>query len=120
MHGASPEGATLLASNSHSHVQAAIIPLGNSTVWGVQYHPEYDLQQLAQLYTLYAEDMVSQGFFADTAELQRYSDKLMELNKNPDHAGLAWQLGIDGDILDPSRRRAEIIAWVKACVLGQS
>jgi len=60
-----PESATLLASNAHSEIQAAVIPLGRSEVWAVQYHPEFDLRQLVQLYTLYAEDMVAQGFFEE-------------------------------------------------------
>jgi GMP synthase (glutamine-hydrolysing) len=112
-----PETATLLASNAHSRVQAAVIPLGRSEVWAVQYHPEFDLAQLAQLYTLYARDLVTQGFFADEAQLASYRDKLSSLANNADQPGLAWQLGIDADLLDDGTRRAEIIAWIDHCVL---
>ncbi len=112
-----PESATLLASNAHSEIQAAVIPLGRSEVWAVQYHPEFDLQQLVQLYTLYAEDMVTQGFFADMAELVAYRDRLTALAANPADAGLAWQLGVDDDVLDDRTRRAEILAWIEAKVL---
>lgn len=113
-----PEGATLLASNAHSAIQAAVIPLGRSEVWAVQYHPEFDLMQLVQLYTLYAGDMIAQGFFADEAELAAYRDKVAALAADPGNAGLAWQLGVDGDITDDRVRRAEIIAWIEAKVLG--
>jgi GMP synthase (glutamine-hydrolysing) len=112
-----PESATLLASNAHSEIQAAVIPLGSSEVWAVQYHPEFDLRQLVQLYTLYAEDMVAQGFFADMAELVAYRDKLAALAANPADPGLAWQLGVDEDVLDDRTRRAEILAWIEAKVL---
>ncbi len=112
-----PESATLLASNAHSEIQAAVIPLANSEVWAVQYHPEFDLSQLVQLYTLYAEDMVTQGFFADKAELVAYRDKLAALAADPANAGLAWQLGVDADVLDDRTRRAEILAWIEAKVL---
>lgn len=112
-----PESATLLASNAHSLIQAALIPLANSEVWAVQYHPEFDLAQLVQLYTLYAEDMVAQGFFADEAELVAYRDKLAALAADPANAGLAWQLGVDADVLDDRTRRAEILAWIEAKVL---
>lgn len=115
-----PEGATLLASNAHSLVQAAVIPLGRSEVWAVQYHPEFDLTQLVQLYTLYADDMIEQEFFADEAELLAYREKIARLAEAPDNAGLAWQLGIDGDVLDPRQRAAEIIAWIESEVLKQS
>ncbi|MDE2041507.1 MAG: type 1 glutamine amidotransferase, partial [Alphaproteobacteria bacterium] len=78
-----PEGATLLASNAHSKVQAAVVPLGKSDVWAVQYHPEFDLAQLVQLYTLYADDMIAQGFFADTAALEAYVKTLSALVAKP-------------------------------------
>lgn len=112
-----PEGATLLASNSHSRIQAAIIPVGQSQVWAAQYHPEFDLRHLAQLYTLYAGDMVGQGFFADDAALERYTAQMLALADAPEDAATAWQLGIDGDILDDTRRRSEVIAWMEECVL---
>jgi len=113
-----PDDAVLLASNGHSRVQAAIIPLGRSEVWAVQYHPEFDLDQIAQLYTLYADEMVEQGFFADLPQLAAYCDKLAALAADPGNKGLAWQLGVDGDILDDRRRRAEILAWMETKVLG--
>lgn len=112
-----PEGATLLASNAHSKIQAAIIPVRNSEIWAVQYHPEFDLHQLVQLYTLYADDMIAQGFFADHAALSSYVSLLNQLAKSPGDAGLAWQLGIDQDIIDDGRRRAEIINWIESCVI---
>ena len=112
-----PDGATLLASNSHSLVQAAVVPLGKSEVWAVQYHPEFDIRQLAQLYTLYADDMLSQGFFADRAALDAHVALVEGLARNPADAGLAWQLGVDEDITDDRRRRAEIINWIETCVL---
>ena len=112
-----PAGATLLASNAHSHIQAAIIPVGKSQVWAAQYHPEFDLKHLAQLYALYADDMISQGFFADGAVLERYTSQMLALSENPADAAAAWQLGIDADILDDRKRRSEIIAWVESCVL---
>jgi GMP synthase (glutamine-hydrolysing) len=112
-----PDGATLLATNAHSAVQAALIPLGKSTVWAVQYHPEFDLAQIAQLNRLDQDDMVTQGFFADHAAIAAHNDKLEALHADRARADLAWQLGIDGDILDDRRRAAEIIAWIEHEVL---
>jgi len=112
-----PAGATCLAANAHSAVQAAVVPLGRSEVWGVQYHPEFDLRQVAELYRLYANNMIAEGFFADMATLEAATDQLLALAANPADAGLAWQLGLDADVLDDRRRRAEIIAWVETKVL---
>jgi len=113
-----PNNATVLASNAHSPVQAAIIPIGNSEVWGVQYHPEFDLRHLADLYRLYAEDMVNQAFFADTVALDRQEAAMRHLADHPDDAGVAWQLGVDDDITNDAHRRAEIIAWIETKVCG--
>ena len=112
-----PDGAQVLASNAHSAIQAALIPVGRSTVWAVQYHPEYDLLQLLQLYRLYAGDMVAEGFFADETELAGYLDKLERLIERPQDMGLRWQLGIDDDVLDDRKRNGEIIAWIRNAVL---
>ncbi|WP_432814699.1 type 1 glutamine amidotransferase [Sphingorhabdus sp.] len=112
-----PEGATLLASNDHSLVQAAIVPVGQSNVWAVQYHPEFDLQQLVQLYTLYADDMVAQGFFADQPLLDGHVELLSRLAASPQDQGLAWQIGIDEDITDDRRRRLEIINWIETFII---
>ncbi len=112
-----PEGATLLASNAHSKVQAAIIPLGTSEVWAVQYHPEYDVRQVLAIYRLYAEDMISPDFFPDLAALEAYCTKLQALVDAPTKAGTAWELGVDADILDDTTRRGEIIAWIEEKVL---
>jgi GMP synthase (glutamine-hydrolysing) len=108
----------LLASNAHSEIQAAVIPLGKTQVWAVQYHPEYDLQQVLAVYSLYADDMVGPDFFADRGELDAYCAKLRSLIAHPEDAGAAWQLGIDADVLDNRTRRGEIIAWVETQVLG--
>lgn len=113
-----PDNATLLASNDHSLVQAAVIPLGASEVWAVQYHPEFDLKHLAKLYTLYSDDMITQGFFADAAEMAAYCDGLDRLAADPSNSGLAWQIGVDQDLLDDARRRSEITAWMNYAVHG--
>lgn len=112
-----PNGATLLASNAHSAVQAAIIPLGKTEVWAVQYHPEYDVQQVLAIYRLYADDMIGPDFFPDRAALDAYCARLQTLVDDPGNAGAAWELGIDEDILDDRRRRGEIIAWIEDNVL---
>lgn len=115
-----PANATLLASNSHSEVQAAIIPLRKSEIWAVQYHPEFDLPHLGQLYRLYEADMLSQGFFTDKHALDDFADKLSQMSNDSAPMGLAWQLGVDHDILNPVARRSEIIAFIEHRVLGQS
>jgi len=112
-----PGDAVLLSSNAHSPVQGAIIPLERSEVWAVQYHPEYDLAQVAMMMRLYADDMVDQGFFTDPVNGDEYIAKLQQLHKSPDDFALAWQMGMGETIVDDTLRRGEIINWIKTCIL---
>ena len=109
-----PEGATLLAGNAHSPVQAAIIPLGRSEIWAVQYHPEFDLRQVADVYRLAGPGLLEEGRFGDQAELDEHVAKLDGLAADPTDASLASRLGLDGDVTDGAVRRTEITAWVRA------
>ncbi len=113
-----PTGSTPLCSNDHSEIQGAIVPLENSEVWAVQYHPEFDIAHISKLFDLYASDMVKQGFFEDETDAREYKHKLDALDHDRQNSALRWQLGIDDDILDDRMRRAEIINWVECCVLS--
>ena len=44
-----PPGAVCLASNAYTRVQAVAITHQGGVLWAVQYHPEYDLHELARL-----------------------------------------------------------------------
>lgn len=109
-----PDGATLLAGNAHSPVQAAVIPLGRSEVWAVQYHPEFDLRHMADIHRLTGPSLLAEGRFADQAELDEHAAKLDGLAADPTDAGLARRLGLDGDVTDGAARRTEITAWLRA------
>jgi len=112
-----PECATLLASNHHSRVQAAIIPLEHSEVWAVQYHPEFDFEHLATIYWLHGVELITQGLFADVDDLDRHCQWLASLSCNPDDAEAARWLHIDDQLTNGYQRHAEIIAWVENYVL---
>lgn len=109
-----PSGAVVLAANAHSAVQAAVIRQGDGVFWGVQYHPEFDLAHLANLYRRYGTAMIEDGFFADQSDLDAYSNRLDALHQNPTRLDLRWQLGIDDDVIDPDQRCLEIRNWVQS------
>lgn len=111
-----PEGAVLLASNAHSRVQAAVIPLGRSEVWAVQYHPEFDLLHVGGLLRYYARDLVTGGFFKSEGDAVAYARNLAEIANGQERNGAAWQLAVDADLIDPSTRRREILNWLEFSV----
>ena len=107
-----PSGSVILASNPHSAIQSAVIRQGPGVFWGMQYHPEFDIPHLANLYRRYADAMVADGFFQDRDEIDSYCARLNALNQDPTRLDLRWQLGIDDDVIDPDQRCLEIRNWV--------
>ncbi len=114
-----PPGAVVLAANPHSRVQALSITAYGGTFWGLQYHPEFDLPQLARLYERFKTPMVEQGFHKDEAAVAKHAALLDTLHQDPARRDLAWLLGIDDDILDQDTRYTEIRNWLESQVLGR-
>jgi len=108
-----PEGAILIAGNDFSHVQAAEIRHRNGVFWGLQYHPEYDLHQMARLMVAREAKLTELGFFKNHDDFTAYVSRLEALHADPSRKDLRWQLGIDDHILDPAIRQREFINWVE-------
>ncbi|WP_427966683.1 type 1 glutamine amidotransferase [Altererythrobacter sp.] len=108
-----PDNSVLLATNSRCPVQAALIPIGRSVAWGVQYHPEFDLPHLAEIYEGYGDDMVGTAFFDTRAALDNHIADLRAADAAPPDAPVAWRLGIDSDLLHGPTRRTELRNWLQ-------
>jgi GMP synthase (glutamine-hydrolysing) len=112
-----PPGAVILAGNSFTRVQAACVTHGKGTFWGLQYHPEYNLHEMARLTFCRIPKLIDGGFFADREAGERYVDLLAALHAEPTRKDLAWHLGVDADILDPVVRQVEVRNWIERLVL---
>ncbi|HEV7371571.1 type 1 glutamine amidotransferase [Arenibaculum sp.] len=109
-------GTTVLAWNAISGVQAAEIVHDGGTCWGVQYHPEYDFNEIATVILRYGSRLVEAGVFADRATLDRFVVDLRALEADPGRRDLAWLYGFGPDVLEPALRRAEIANWLDRVV----
>lgn len=112
-----PAGAISLASNAFTAVQAVCITYKGGTMWAVQYHPEYDLHELARLTFCRVDKLVELGFFRDREAGLDYVAKLEALHQQPERADLAWLLGIDQDVLSEDVRQVEVRNWIERLVL---
>jgi GMP synthase (glutamine-hydrolysing) len=111
-------GMTVLATNAMTDVQAAEFRNGAGAVgWGVQYHPEYALRDVAAIVRRAGTRLIGEGFFGDETELRRYADELVALDRDPANKALAWRHGIDGAVLDKGLRVKEIANWIDGLVL---
>ncbi|MFQ5985330.1 MAG: type 1 glutamine amidotransferase [Alphaproteobacteria bacterium] len=112
-----PAGGLLLASNPFTRVQAVSVAHGRGSFWALQYHPEYDLHEMARLIFCRLEKLIELGFFRDRARGLDYIDKLETLHREPDRFDLAWALGIDADVMREEVRQVEVGNWIALQVL---
>ena len=111
-----PPGLDRHRAQRDERIQAAEIRFGHGVFWGVQYHPEYGLHDVAAVIRRYGETLVTEGFFADIAELDRYASDLSTLAANQQRRDIAWRLGFGDDIMKESLRQTELSNWIASLV----
>lgn len=108
-----PADCMILASNDLTPVQAAEIHHEGGTFWGVQYHPEFCLAELAAILSNLATTMADEGFFLTEEEHTRYVADLNSLHQDRSRADLAWRFGLDDQVLDDACRLTELRNFIK-------
>lgn len=111
-----PANSTLLSGNAFTEVQSVAVSHEQGTFWGVQYHPEYDLHEMARLIFCRVAKLMKRGFFESREDALRYIDDLESLHQSPERMDLAWRLGIDEDVMDPEIRCLEVRNWIQHLV----
>lgn len=109
-----PKGATLLASNHVTRVQAVEIRHDKGIFWGVQYHPELAMGEIAVALRRQADSLVSAGLADTPEEVGERADLLERLHHEPERRSLRWRLGVDGEFADEPGRRREMINFLAA------
>jgi GMP synthase (glutamine-hydrolysing) len=112
-----PPGGVLLASNDHTRVQSVAVTHKGGAFWGLQYHPEYDLHELARLCYCRKPKLTEKGFFRDLDAAQAFVDQLEALHQDPTRKDIAWLLGIDEDVMNEDIRLVEVRNWIERLVL---
>ncbi len=112
-----PHGAQILAANDWTACQAVTVTHRGGVFWALQYHPEYDLHEMARLMYCRKAKLVGKGFFADEEAAQSMVDDLEALYQDPTRKDLAFRYGIDADVMDRDIREAEVRNWVEQLVL---
>ena len=112
-----PPGATVLATNDHTPVQALEVHYQGGTFWATQYHPEYNLFEMARLIAARAEALVKEGFFPHESAVLAYADQMKQLHHHPEDAQLREALSVGEDILNPEIREREVRNWLEYLVL---
>ncbi len=112
-----PPGGTLLAGNDYTRVQAVSVVHEGGVFWGLQYHPEYDLHELARLVYCRRDKLTTKGFFKDVDAAVEFVDQLEALHQDPSRKDIAWKLGLDDDVMNKDVRQAEVRNWIEKLVI---
>ena len=112
-----PPHSTLLAGNGVSRVQAVEIRHDAGIFWGVQYHPELSLAEIAAALRRDADDIVEAGLALTTDAVADRAAMIDALDTRPDRLDLRWHLGVDHEFADTDRRRTEIINFIRHLVI---
>lgn len=105
---AMPPGGTVLASTKTTPVEAAEIRSGNGLFWGVQYHPELTIAEIAASLRRQSDDLLEQGMARDRSAVEAYARALEALHQDAGRLDIAWQIGVDEEVIAPDRRMREL------------
>ncbi|WP_336488803.1 type 1 glutamine amidotransferase [Methylobacterium nigriterrae] len=109
-----PEGALLLAGNRVTAVQAAEIRYDAGVFWGVQYHPELALDEVAGALRRQADGLLEAGLARSQSEVEAYVGQVDALHREPRRRDLAWRLGLDEQVTDAAKRLKELRNFIEA------
>ena len=115
-----PEGGQWLASNEFTRVQAVSVKHKKGIFWAPQYHPEYDLHEVARLIIAREEKLIQQNYFKDHNDLMIFVEDLEAIFSDNSRKDLRWKYGIDEDVLSDSIRQLEFKNWINKIVIPHS
>jgi len=109
-----PEGATLLAGNGVTTVQAVEIRHESGVFWGVQYHPELAPGEIAAAIRRQSASIVEAGLASDEDAVEHRAALLDRLHDDAGDRAVRWELGVDAEFAEEQYRRRELINFIAA------
>ena len=73
-----PEGAELLSSDSINRVMAIYFKSGQSEIWGLQYHPDYEYWQMVNLSNARKDRLLNNNIFENEDEFEKHVNYIKE------------------------------------------
>ncbi|MEM1277204.1 MAG: type 1 glutamine amidotransferase [Pseudomonadota bacterium] len=111
-----PKGAEVTATNAHTTVQGMVYEEGDTQFWGVQYHPEMKLTDVAYIFR--KRDFTWKGERANALAL---ADDLETIVAGPEAAtDLCQEHKIGGDLIDFAAHGVELRNWLEVQIFGRS
>ena len=79
-----PEGATLLSSDKVNNVMGVYFKSGNSEIWGLQYHPDYEYYQMINLSNERKKQMIANKYFKNESDFDNHIKYIKEEDEKLD------------------------------------
>ncbi len=79
-----PRGATILSSDNINNVMGVYFKSGNSEIWGLQYHPDYEYWQMVNLSNERKDRMIKNKYFKNENDFQNHINYIKEEDKKLD------------------------------------
>ncbi len=111
-----PPNAIHLATNDFTRVQAVAVTHEGGLFWALQYHPEYDVHEMARLMHCRREALIKLGLMPDMETADAFIADLETLHENPGDKLRRFKFAIDEDILNPDIRQREVRNWIEQAV----
>ena len=112
-----PAGATLLAFNRVTAVQAVEIRHDGGVFWGVQYHPEISLGEVAAALRRQTDDLLEHRLACNEGDVEELAAQIDALHRDPGRRDLAWRLGLDEQVTDAATRQTELRNFIDHLVV---
>ena len=87
-----PRGATLLASDKVNNIMGVYFKSGNSEVWGLQYHPDYEYWQMINLSNERMGKMIAKEYFKDEEMFKKHIDFIKTEEKSLDFENKTYEI----------------------------
>ena len=87
-----PRGATLLASDKVNNNMGVYFKSGNSEIWGLQYHPDYEYWQMVNLSNARFDRMIANNYFKDEEAFKKHIDLIKSEEKNLDFINKTYEI----------------------------
>lgn len=87
-----PKGATLLASDKINKYMGVYFKSGNSEVWGLQYHPDYEYWQMINLSNERMGKMIAKEYFKDEKMFKKHIDFIKSEEKSLDFKNKTYEI----------------------------
>ena len=87
-----PKGATLLASDKVNKNMGVYFKSGNSEIWGLQYHPDYEYWQMVNLCNARMGKMIAKEYFRNEESFKKHIDFIKSEEKNLDFKDKTYEI----------------------------